>query len=104
MFRYECRSPSVNFAYPWKEGIFGALRVSAAMIGITISGKAYAALSPTLPAGLAIGDELVPDREYQLWLPRSVVNGLRAQRAPGETFSDVILRLAARGSFAALTR
>jgi hypothetical protein len=73
------------------------------MIGITISGEAYAALAPTLPAGLAIG-ELVPDREYQLWLPRSLVNGLRAQRAPGETFSDVILRLAARGSFAAITR
>jgi hypothetical protein len=33
-----------------------------------------------------------------------VVNRHRALRAPGETFNDVILRLAQRGAFAALMR
>jgi hypothetical protein len=30
-----------------------------------------------------------------IWLPRAVVGRLRALRGPGESFSDVILRLAA---------
>ena len=73
------------------------------MIGITISGKAYATLAAALP-GSTVADELAPDGEYRLWLPPDVVNRLRALRAPGETFSDLILRLAQRGSLAALTR
>jgi hypothetical protein len=72
------------------------------MIGITISGNAYVAIAPTLPAGF--GQEIVPEHEHLVWLPQTVVNHLRALRAPDETFSDVILRLAARGSYAAITR
>jgi hypothetical protein len=63
-----------------------------ATIGITVSGKAYAAIAAALPAGSTVADELVPDGEYQVWLPMDVVNRLRALRAPGETFNDVILR------------
>jgi hypothetical protein len=74
------------------------------MIGITVSGKAYAAMAGLLPAGSTLPHEPVPDGEYLLWLPRDTVNRLRALRAPDETFSDVILRLAARGTFAAITR
>jgi hypothetical protein len=74
------------------------------MIGITLSGKAYAAIAATLPAGSASEQEIAPDSEYLVWLPRAVVNHLRALRAPGETFGDVILRLAARGPYAAITR
>jgi hypothetical protein len=70
------------------------------MIGITISGKAYAAIAPILPGGASTELEIVPDREYLIWLPRAVVNHLRAFRTPGETFSDVILRLVERGSYA----
>jgi hypothetical protein len=33
--------------------------------------------------------------ERYIWLPRAVVDRLRALRGPGESFSDVILRLAA---------
>ena len=73
------------------------------MIGITISGKAYIAIAATLPVGSA-GADIAPDGEYLVWLPRDVVDHLRALRAPDETFSDVILRLAARGSYAAITR
>jgi len=74
------------------------------MIGITVTGKAYSAIASTLPAGSSVEGELAPDGEYGLWLPRRVVNRLRAQRAPGETFSETIIRLAERGTFAALIR
>ena len=71
------------------------------MIGITISGRAYAAIAATLPAA---EQEISPDGEYLVWLPRTAVDRLRALRAAGETFSDVILRLAARGSYSAIIR
>jgi hypothetical protein len=73
------------------------------MIGITISGKAYAAIAATLPARSA-GPDIAFDGEYLVWLPRSAVEHLLAFREPEETFSDVILRLAERGSYAAITR
>ena len=64
------------------------------MIGITISGKAYAAIADTLPAGSAQRDAcFVPDGEYYVWVPQDVVVHLIALRKPGETFSDLILRL-----------
>ena len=73
------------------------------MIGITISGDAYAAIAATLPAQSA-GQEIAPDHEYRVWLPRAVVIRQRALREPGETFSGVILRLVDRGAYAAITR
>jgi len=66
------------------------------MIGITISGKAYAAIATTLPVGSAAERETVSNGEYLVWLPNAVVNHLRALRTPGETFSEVILRMPAR--------
>ena len=74
------------------------------MIGITITGKAYIAIAATLPVGSGPGPDIAPDGVYLVWLPRDVVNHLRALRAPDETFSDVILRLAASGSVPPLTR
>jgi hypothetical protein len=79
----------------------GALR---RMIGVTISGKAYAAIAFTLPVGSPFEAEIAPDHEYRVWLPRAVVNRLRAVREPGETFSDVILRLTDGGSYDAVMR
>jgi hypothetical protein len=35
--------------------------------------------------------------ERYVWLDHAVVNHLRAMRGPGESYSDVILRLAAEG-------
>lgn len=74
------------------------------MIGITISGKAYAAIAiaPMLPAGYFPEQEITSDREYKIWLPRTVVERLMALREPGESFSDVILRLKERESFATM--
>jgi hypothetical protein len=74
------------------------------MIGITISGKAYAEIAATLPARLGAENEVSPDNECLVWLPRALVHRLLALREPEETFSDVILRLAERGSFAVLAR
>jgi hypothetical protein len=74
------------------------------MIAITISSKAYAAIAATLPATLGTGREVSPDSECLVWMPRDLVFHLLALREPEETFSDVILRLVERGSFAALTR
>lgn len=75
------------------------------MIAITISGRAYATIVSTVPAiGSVAETKVAPDREYSVWLPRDVVNRLRDLRQPGETFSGVILRLAERGSVAAIAR
>jgi hypothetical protein len=71
------------------------------MITITISDEAHAAIASLLPTGHAIEPY---DGQCKLWLPRATINHLRALRAPGETFSDVILRLKDRGSLAAIMR
>jgi hypothetical protein len=65
------------------------------MIAITISGEAYAAIVPTLPPGSVPRDGNIADGEFHVWLPEVVVARLRARRKNGETFSDVIMRLAA---------
>jgi hypothetical protein len=74
------------------------------MIGITISGEAYAAIAPVLPTRSTGAAEIRPDGEYGVWLPQAAVIRLIALREPSETFSEVILRLTERGSLAALIR
>ena len=39
---------------------------------------------------------VVAQGEKLIWLDRAVVDRLRSLRGPGESYSDVILRLAAR--------
>jgi hypothetical protein len=97
---------AASYFAAWGQSVRGARALNRAMIGITISGKAYAAIAPTLPVGSAAEaeQEITPDCEYLVWLPRTVVNRLRALREPDETFSDVILRLAERGCYAAIAR
>jgi hypothetical protein len=70
------------------------------MIGITISARAYAALS----ASAAVELEIAPDGEYRVWLSQIAVECLLVLHEPGEIFSDVILRLVERGSLATITR
>jgi hypothetical protein len=74
------------------------------MIGITISGKAYAVILSMRPAGSIGETRIAPDHQYQICLPRDVVERLRALRQSDESFSGVILRLAERGSFAVIAR
>jgi len=72
------------------------------MIRIAITAEAYAAIAETLPLG-SVGVEPEADQgapgtdqgQRHIWLDPHVVNKLKYLRGPGESYSDVILRLAA---------
>jgi hypothetical protein len=75
------------------------------MIRITITQAAYEAISATLPLGsVAVEPEanerVVPGTSWKnrgeraVWLEAEVVNRLGAMRRPGESYSQVILRIA----------
>src|SRR5271163_268848 len=68
----------------------------SSMIRIAISQAAFDAIARTMPFG-SVNFEAGVDAngERYIWLPRAVVDRLRSLRGPGESFSDVILRLAA---------
>jgi hypothetical protein len=65
------------------------------MIRITITAAAFEAIAATMPLG-SVGCEPEPDAkgERWIWLEPRLVDRLRALRGPGESYSDVILRLA----------
>jgi hypothetical protein len=68
------------------------------MIRIAISQAAFEAIAATLPLGSVSYENHVHERgERYVWLPPNVVDRLRAMRRPGESYSDVILRLAKAG-------
>jgi len=64
------------------------------MVRIAISVEAFEAIARTLPPG-SVGYEAEANErgERLIWLDRAVVDRLRSLRDPGESFSDVILRL-----------
>jgi hypothetical protein len=66
------------------------------MIRIAITAAAFEAIKATLPLG-SVGFEPEPDAkgERYVWLEEGWVNKLGAMRGPGESYSDVILRLSA---------
>ena len=65
------------------------------MIRIAITQAAFEAIAATLPLGSVGYENEVNERgERYLWLAPNVVDRLRALRGPGESYSDVILRLA----------
>jgi hypothetical protein len=65
------------------------------MIRIAITAEAFDALAG-LPLGTVSYEREPTDRgERLIWLEPHVVNKLRALRGPGESYSDVILRLSA---------
>jgi hypothetical protein len=75
------------------------------MIRIAISQAAFDAIAATLPFGSMSFENKTNERgEKLIWLDHAVVNRLRAMRGPGESFSDVILRLAADAGDAACAR
>ncbi len=68
------------------------------MIRIAVTQAAFEAIAATLPLGSVSYDNAVNERgEHYVWVPPNVVDRLRAQRRPGESYSDVILRIAASG-------
>jgi hypothetical protein len=64
------------------------------MIRITISAEAYTFMAATLPANVGIERQRAQNGDVYIWLDPGIVNRLNALRRPGESYSDVILRLA----------
>jgi hypothetical protein len=64
------------------------------MIQIAITAAAYEAIADTLPLGI-VGYEVEANAEGErrVWIERSARDKLTALRGPGESYSDVILRL-----------
>jgi hypothetical protein len=68
------------------------------VIRIAITQAAYDAICATLPFGSVGYENATNERgERLIWLEPTVVDRLRAIRGPGESYSDVILRLVADG-------
>jgi hypothetical protein len=66
------------------------------MIKIAISVEAFEAIAKTILLGsVAVELEANARGEKLVWLDRTVADRLAAMRGPGESYSDVILRLAA---------
>jgi hypothetical protein len=64
------------------------------MIRIAITPEAFDAIAATLPLGsVAFEPQLDWQRQRLVWLETAVVDKLAALRGPGESYSDLILRL-----------
>jgi hypothetical protein len=65
------------------------------MGGITITAEAYAAIKATLPADTQTWPTSPGDQgDVVIWLEQATVDRLGALRGPGESYSDVIIRVA----------
>jgi hypothetical protein len=65
------------------------------VIRITITAEAFNAVAATLALGMvAVEPERVRDGCVHIWLDPGVAAKLKALRGPGESYSDVILRVA----------
>jgi hypothetical protein len=67
------------------------------VVRIAISVEAFEAIARTLPLG-SVGYETEANEcgERPIWLDDSMADRLGAMRGPGESYSDVILRIAGR--------
>jgi hypothetical protein len=69
------------------------------MIRIAVTPAAFDAIAATLPLGSAAHEaEVTAKGERLIWLEDSMADRLGAMRGPGESYSDVILRLTAEGA------
>jgi hypothetical protein len=65
------------------------------VIRIAITEAAFDAIAATLPLGTVSFENKTNERgERLVWLEPRMVDKLRAMRGPGESYSDVIIRLA----------
>ena len=68
------------------------------MVRIAISQTAFDAIASTLPPGSTGYENAVNEKgERLIWLERRMLDKLNSYRRADESFSDVILRLAAEG-------
>jgi hypothetical protein len=71
-------------------------RGDPSLIGVSITAAAFEAIATTMPLGsVSFEPQLGTKGDRQIWLDDAVVNRLKALRGPGESYSDVILRVAA---------
>jgi hypothetical protein len=64
------------------------------MIRIAISHAAFDAIASTLALGSVNFENATNERgERYVWLEPNVISRVRAMRGPGESYSDVILKL-----------
>jgi hypothetical protein len=66
------------------------------MIGITVTAEAFEAICRTMLLG-SVAYESAPETcsQVKIWLEPNAINKLRALRGPGDSYSDVTLRIAA---------
>jgi len=68
------------------------------VVRIAISQAAFESIARTLPFGSMSFENATNEHgERLIWLEPRVVDRLKAMRGPGESYSDVILRLASEG-------
>jgi hypothetical protein len=80
---------------PWSSML--AAREVTIVVRISISAEAFEVIARTLPLGsVAVEPEANAKGERAVWLDEVWVDRLAALRGPGESYSDVILRLAAQ--------
>jgi hypothetical protein len=67
------------------------------VVRIAISVEAFETIARTLPVG-SVGFEAEANEQGErlIWLEAAMVDRLGAMRGPGESYSDVILRIAGR--------
>jgi hypothetical protein len=64
------------------------------MVRIPITVEAFEAVIATVPLGTIVYEpDLTPNGERLVWAEKLALDELEAMRRPGETHSDVILRL-----------
>jgi hypothetical protein len=64
------------------------------MIRLAITPGAYAVIVAMHPANADLAQSRAPNGEFYVWLDPKYVDRLRELRKPGESYSDVIVRLA----------
>ena len=64
------------------------------MIRLSITPAAYALIVAALPENVGFEQNVAPESEFFVWFDAKYVDRLRAMRQLGESYSDVIVRLA----------
>jgi hypothetical protein len=88
----ELRSrPSIGRGRPTPEATL--LRSAGRVVTISVSTTAFYAIASTLPKGSTVDGRPDSNGGYLVTLERRVLDRLAAMRRPGESYSDMILRL-----------
>jgi hypothetical protein len=72
----------------------GVCAYMSPMIRIAITPAAYAAIAGSLPGNVGVERARAENGDIFVWLDHATVAKLKAMRGPGESYSDVIIRLA----------